>query len=102
MTVFTRKWCLSVSVLTIVISLVGATALAATPSGGPLKPGEFNPEHESVDMFQAIESGQIEVKLIPRDATECNVLIENKSDQPLNVKLPSAFVGMPVLAQFGG
>jgi hypothetical protein len=102
MTVLTRKWCLSFFMLTTVICLLGTTALAASPSGGPLKPGEFNPDHESVEMFQAIERGQIEVKIIPRDSTECNVLIENKSDRPLNVELPAAFVGVPVLAQFGG
>ncbi len=102
MTVSVRKWFLSVSVLAIGLCLVGTAVLAATPSGRPPRPGEFNPDHESVEMFQAIERGQIEVKIIPRDSTESNVLIENKSDQPLNVELPTAFAGVPVLAQFGG
>jgi hypothetical protein len=53
-------------------------------------------------MFAAIEKGDIAVKLIPKDSTECRVLIENKTKKPLNVKLPEAFAGVPVLAQDAG
>ena len=53
-------------------------------------------------MFQAMRAGDIEVKLIPKDSTEARVLIENKTKRPLNVKLPDAFAGVPVLAQIGG
>jgi hypothetical protein len=67
-----------------------------------LKPGEYNPAHESVEMFQAMEDGQIEVKYIPKNSTEANVLIKNKTEKPLNVQLPDAFAALPVLAQFGG
>ncbi len=56
---------------------------------------------EAVEMFAGIAGGQIEVKLVPKDATECNVLIKNKTDKPLSVKLPDAFAGVPVLAQAG-
>jgi hypothetical protein len=59
------------------------------------------PAPEAVEMFAAIESGQIGVQLIPKDSTECRVLIENKTDKPLTVKLPDAFAGVPVLAQAG-
>ena len=57
---------------------------------------------KSVEMFQAIDDGHIEVKLIPKDSTECNVMIKNLTEQPLNVQLPAAFAGIPALAQFGG
>jgi len=66
------------------------------------KPGEFNANDATVDMFSAIDNGQIGVKLIPKDSTQARVLIENKTDKPLNVKLPDAFAGVPVLAQRGG
>jgi hypothetical protein len=52
-------------------------------------------------MFSAMKAGDIEVKLIPKDSTESRVLITNKTDRPLNVKLPEAFAGVPVLAQMG-
>src|SRR5689334_3987015 len=53
-----------------------------------LKPGEFNPADDSVDMFAAMKDGKIKVKLIAKDSTEANVLIENVSKKPLNVQLP--------------
>ncbi len=90
------------SMLTVAAVSVGTSVLAATPAGALAKSGEFNDQHKSVEMFQAIEQGQIDVKVIPKDSSECNVLIENKTDQPLNVQLPAAFGGVPVLAQFGG
>jgi hypothetical protein len=66
------------------------------------KIGEYNPDAQTVEMFAAIEKGDIAVKLIPKDSTQSNVLIENKTDQPLNVKLPDSFAGVPVLAQAAG
>ena len=61
-----------------------------------------NPDHRTVEMFAAIESKEIEVRLIPKDATEARVLIRNNTKKPLNVQLPAAFAGVPVLAQWGG
>jgi hypothetical protein len=55
-----------------------------------------------VELFAAMKSGEIEVKLIAKDSTTGNVLIRNKTGQPLSIKLPEAFAGVPVAAQFGG
>jgi hypothetical protein len=66
-----------------------------------LKPGEYNPSHATVELFAAIEAGDIEVKFIPKDDTQANVIIKNKTRQPLNVQLPQAFAAVPVLAQMG-
>ncbi len=68
----------------------------------PKKIGDYNPDDPTVEMFEAIEKGDIVVKLIPKNSTQARVLIENKTAQPLNVKLPEAFAGVPALAQFGG
>ena len=57
---------------------------------------------DTVEMFAGMKSGDIEVKLIPKDDTESRVLIKNNTKRPLNVRLPDAFAGVPVLAQFGG
>lgn len=62
--------------------------------------GKFNPQDETVEVFSAIEDGKLDVKLIPKDSTTCRVLITNKTDKPLNVSMPDAFAGVPVLAQF--
>ncbi len=57
---------------------------------------------ESVEMFSAIENGDIEVKLIPKDATLSTIIFKNKTKKPLRIELPAAFAGVPVLAQGGG
>jgi hypothetical protein len=91
-----------------VVALLLACMLPLAVSGAErskakvLKPGEFNPTDDSVDMFAAMKDGKIKVKLIAKDSTEANVFIENVSKKPLNVQLPEAFAAVPVLAQFGG
>jgi hypothetical protein len=78
----------------------------SAPTGGSMsrrspKVGAFNPDDETVEMFQAMEEGRIAVKLIPKDSTEGRIFIQNKAGKPLNVKLPPAFAATPVLAQMG-
>jgi hypothetical protein len=57
---------------------------------------------KQVELFEAMRDGQVAVKLIPKNVKEAKVLIENKADVPLQIKLPEAFAGVPVLAQIGG
>ncbi|MGE0536047.1 MAG: hypothetical protein AB7O68_13790 [Pirellulales bacterium] len=57
------------------------------------------PKAEEVELFAAIEEGQVDVQFIPRDSREARVLIKNKTKKPLNVRLPEAFAAAPVLAQ---
>ena len=54
------------------------------------------------DLFDAIEQGDLEVRLIPKNAKQATVVMRNKGDVPLKIQMPDAFVGMPVLAQDGG
>lgn len=57
---------------------------------------------DHIDVFEGIEQGLLDVKMIPKDAMGGNLLIENKGDKPLNVDFPAAFIGKQVLKQFGG
>jgi hypothetical protein len=61
----------------------------------------IDPESETVDLFAGIQQGQLEAKLIVADSSKCRVMLKNLTDRPLNVQLPAAFAGVPVLAQFG-
>ena len=54
----------------------------------------------AVALFDAAEAGDVEVKVIPKNANQATILISNKTDQPLSVQMPEAFVG--VMAQIGG
>ena len=76
-----------------------ATTVLAAPDN-PKGAGQFNPDHETVDVFAAIEEGRLEAKLIPRNSRQCNLLIKNLSDKPVNVAMPDVFAAVPVLAQF--
>jgi len=83
----------------LVVSLVAMPAAAFSADRGTKNLRQPNPDDRTVEMFAAIKSGDIEVRLIPKDDTESRVLIKNKTKKPLNVKLPDAFAGVPVLAQ---
>jgi len=85
----------------LLIAAAPALVSAAEPtSGRALKPGQYNPANESVEFFDAIKAGDIEVKMVHKDASQGKVFIKNKSGKPLNVKLPQTFVG--VHAQMAG
>ena len=56
----------------------------------------------SQNILDAEKAGLVDVKYIPNDSRSAQIVIDNKSDQPLTLRLPKAFVGVPVLAQFGG
>ncbi|HEY2883259.1 MAG TPA: hypothetical protein VGJ15_12515 [Pirellulales bacterium] len=54
---------------------------------------------QSIDLFAGIDSGDLQVKFIAKSDREASLVIENKTKKPVSVKLPDAFVGVPVLAQ---
>ncbi|TWT99230.1 hypothetical protein Pla108_01650 [Botrimarina colliarenosi] len=58
---------------------------------------------QPVDLFDAIDEGLVDVTFVARNDRQGRVIVENKTDQPVNFRMPEAFVGVPVLAQqFGG
>ena len=57
---------------------------------------------EPVELFDAIDDGLVDVKFIARDDHRGRVFIENKTGEELQLRMPEAFVGVPVLAQLGG
>jgi len=63
---------------------------------------KFDPTAERVGLFEGMEDGRLESKLVAKDASGGFVIISNTSDQPLTVDLPEAFVGVQVLKQLGG
>lgn len=79
-----------------------ATEQTAAQSSRSSKISQYNPADETVDMFKAMDAGQISVRFIPKDSTQARVFIKNKTGKPLNVRLPEAFAATQVLAQGGG
>ena len=56
----------------------------------------------TVELFDAIKSGDLEVRVIAKDASGGNVLMRNTTKKPLSIKLPEVLAAVPVAAQFGG
>lgn len=88
---------LAAAFLAIVVCGLSATLWGADRAKPSTKRGAA--PIEAVDLFAAVEQGDIEVKLIPSNDKEANVIITNKTKRPLSVRLPAAFAGVPVLAQ---
>ncbi len=61
-----------------------------------------NTQGSSVEFFDAVDAGQINAKFIALNDHEAKLIVTNNTNQPVNLKLPEAFAGVPVAAQFGG
>lgn len=69
---------------------------SAKPASATAAPGS------SVDFFDAMDAGQINAKFIALNDHEAKLILTNNTAQPLSLKMPEAFAGVPVAAQFGG
>ena len=68
---------------------------------GVWKTAEAVEGFESVEMFNAISSGDIEVLIKTKDASESNLIVTNNSNRHLAIQMPPAFAAVPVLKQLG-
>ena len=57
-------------------------------------------ESKAVELFDAMDKGLVEVKLIPKNSLQSSLSVTNKTDKEI-VDMPSAFAGVPVVAQPG-
>lgn len=82
--------------LTLLVVATAGRAMAADSPAGVLPT-------EAVDLFVAMQQGDVDVQFIARSDRAAKVIIANKTDAAINLNLPDAFAGVPVLAQqFGG
>ncbi len=88
------RWCLRLAILAAVWTPWTARAADFAKRLGPADPSQ-----ETVDFFSAVQKGQISAQVIPRDAWQCRLLVSNKTDKPLNVRLPDVLAAAPVSAQ---
>lgn len=80
-----------------VLSCTFALTAGLAKADAPAKEAPIDAE-----LFNAIEEGKVDVKFIPLNTTKANVLVRNLTDQPMTVRLPAKFAGVPVNRQFGG
>lgn len=92
-----------IALLSVVAVCVVSSSAPVRAADAPTKPSRATTKVKTpantVELFDGMKSGDIEVKLIASDATKGNVIVTNKTKQPISVKLPKAFAGVPVLAQ---
>ena len=55
-----------------------------------------------IELFDGIQSKLLEVKVVALGSHRANVIIANKTQEPIMVRLPDVFAAVPVLGQFGG
>jgi len=85
-----------------VATTVVATIAAGTGKRLVRKPA-YDPDAARVELFAGIESEQLHVTLVPKNALRGSVFIENRSQKRLTVTLPRAVAAVQVLKQgFGG
>lgn len=99
MTMQAIRWGATASGLVVACTLNAATLGTLRAAE---RTGDQQPAGVEVGLFEAMADGRLQVKFIPKDDRQARLIMKNTSDQPLNVRLPDAFAGVPVLAQFGG
>lgn len=90
------------SVLSLSLVAPGQTADSKKDKKKVVPVTKLDESLDHVDVFEGIEKGVLEVRMVAKDANGGNMFVENKGDKPLNVDFPAAFVGKQVLKQFGG
>lgn len=81
-------------------AIVLAAFASVSDAGKPVIPAQ-KPVKDlaAVPLFEAMDAKQVDVKLVHKDETAGNLLVQNATDQPLNLQLPEAFIGVHVLNQ---
>lgn len=74
---------------------VAAPADSATSSSGS------SAASVATDLMDAEADGLVTVRFIPNNSRSAQVVVTNRTKRPLTLRLPAAFVGVPLLAQMG-
>ena len=82
--------------LAVALSAVGVVSAAEKATDSKVD------ESKAVELFDAMDKGLVEVKLIPKNSLQRSLSVTNKTDKEIVVDMPSAFAGVPVVAQPGG
>jgi hypothetical protein len=84
------------------LGLIAGAALCLSPISTTTA-AESAQQPAGVDMFDAIDQGVVDVKFIARDSQRGRLVMTNKTDKAVDVIVPDAFAGVPVVMhQMGG
>ncbi len=85
----------------LLIALASLVRFAQAADAPAADKNAANPD-SIVELFQAIDDHQVDVKFLAKNDHDARILITNNTKQPIHLQMPDAFVGTPALAQFGG
>jgi len=77
--------------------LVGSGAIAPVAEIFAATPPKQ--EAEAGELFDALQAGSVEAKVVARDPHHVRVFLKNTSKQPISVRLPEVLAARPILAQ---
>jgi hypothetical protein len=98
---FSARQCIAFLAAISAITVSCWTFAATNASDGDRSTDSATAPAHKVEMFDAMKTGDLQVRYVPKNDREAQIIIKNNTKQPLSVKLPDAFVGVPVLAQIG-
>ncbi len=90
------KRLLTLGILFSGVMAVNAQAAKPTPTENEAS------KAEPVDLFDAIDQNLVDVKFVARSSSKGRLVMTNKTKEAINLLIPEAFAGVPVLRQFGG
>ena len=85
--------------LLLALAIVAPTACVRANAAEDAKKAD---ESQAIELFQAIDEGLVEVKLTPKNSLHSSLTVTNKTDKEIVVDMPTAFAGVPILAQAVG
>lgn len=85
----------------VVATLVVIGASSPTHAREPVARSLASKSVDAQDVLEAEEAGLVDVRYIPNDSRSAQIIVTNRSRKPLTLRLPTAFAGVPVLAQMG-
>jgi hypothetical protein len=99
-----NNWFYALGLFVIALGAAAQTGAAKEKetTSSPISEATATLPGSGVEFFEAVAAGKINAKFIALNDHEAKVIVTNNTKQPLNLKLPDAFAGVPVAAQFGG
>ncbi|TWT92686.1 hypothetical protein [Stieleria varia] len=84
------------------VSIFSWTCVTAADSDSPSSSESTLGDTSALTLFDAIDQQRVEVRYIAISSTQGNLLMRNKGDEPIEIRVPELVGAQPVLGQFAG
>src|SRR3954465_9634208 len=87
---------MSIALLTLALNLPGQMATARDTNSSKTSSASATAAGTPIDFFEAVDSGRVNAKFIALNDHAAKLIVTNNTKQPLSLKLPDAFAGVPI------